>query len=174
MRGRDGRPHAQRSGEDFFKRMRAQLPKKPKPRFLKAYDDLDRYKVLKEQKLAKQREKHESELFKNCVFHILGFVGRGENSRFAMSKLIEKHGGCTTFVITASTTHVITRSLCHRRSELLSRWVESKKLTIVLPEYVEKCVEAGKLLAPEQFAPDIALLSKRGTIEAFFAKDEQK
>lgn len=174
MRGRDGRPHAQRTGEEFFRRMRQYYQKRPAPGGLKPFDDLDRYKKLEEDKLARQKAKCESNIFKHCVFHILGFVGRGEHSRFAMSKMIENHGGCTCFVITASTTHVVTRSLCQRRTELLARWVESRKLILVLPEYIRACVEARKLLPPEKFAPETALLSRKTTIESFFgsAKNE--
>ena len=40
-------------------------------------------------------EKPETTIFQNCVFYVLGFIGRGDDSRFQLAKEIEKNDNIT-------------------------------------------------------------------------------
>ena len=97
-------------------------------------------------KLRNQMVPAQSHLFDKCVFFILGFVGRGEESRYAMSKLIEKNGGRTVLMISAQVTHVVADHLCQSKRNQLDKAIEKRKVLVVKPDYVFKCVEQQKLL----------------------------
>lgn len=178
MRGRDGRPHAQRSGEAFFQcQSKPSASSKRGLQTMKSRDDFEDYFALQQKKLEAQMEKAVSTIFKGCVFYILGFVGSGDDSRYSLTKLIERNGGRATLMLTGSTTHVATKSLCHRRQELLEKAVTARRLVLIEPKYIRDCVDAGKLLDPAGFAPAGAgKLSRGGGIEAFFkpSTDENK
>lgn len=167
MRGRDGRPHAQRTGEEFFKRQSIRSHRASKPvNALKDRDDMETYYINQQKKLELQMEKAETSIFRNCVFYVLGFVGRGSESRYNLSKIIEKNGGRTVFMMTPSTTHIITRNICHRRQQNLEKSIANHKITIVVPEYIDACVKAGRLLAPDKFSCNKP--NKSPGIDSFF------
>jgi hypothetical protein len=111
-----------------------------------------------------QMEKAETKLFSRCVFYILGFCGRGKESRFNMVKVIEKNGGRAVLFMNGQVTHVVTRGVCHRKKAMLEESVESRKLVIVAPEWVEECVKAQRLLAVDRFQ---SVTWKKNSIENY-------
>jgi hypothetical protein len=157
MRGRDGRPHAQRTGESFYQKKQQQPPPKPKPkdepfwRVAQKSPQMEEFFRMQGQKQERQVAKAETQIFRNCVFYFLGFTGRGKDSRYNMVHVIERNGGRSVMMLTGQVTHVLTRGVCHRRKQLLARWVESHKIAVVLPEYVEQCIRAGHLLPADNF-----------------------
>jgi hypothetical protein len=155
MRGRDGRPHAQRTGESFYKKKQQDPPPKPKhnPLWRLAQQTLkiDEFYRMQGHKLEGQAAKAETQIFRNCVFYFLGFTGRGKDSRYNMVHVIERNGGRSVMMLTGQVTHVLTRGVCHRKKQILAPWVENHKIAVVLPEYVEQCVHAGHLLPVDNF-----------------------
>lgn len=129
---------------------------------------MEDYWYLREKKLTAQAEKAETTIFNSCVFYILGFVGRGEDSRLRLSKEIERNGGKTTLVITSHTTHVISRNLCHSKRTNLDKSIEKRNLIIVAPEYIGECINQGRLVDP---APFITVKPKTKPITNFFPKE---
>lgn len=113
--------------------------------------DHEKYYILKDQKLEAQAAKAETTLFKGLTFYILGYVGRGEESRYSISKQIERNGGRTCMMIDSHTTHVVAKNLCHSKRKQLDKAIEKRKILVVIPEYVEKCIEQQKLLEPTPF-----------------------
>ena len=111
-------------------------------------EEFGNYWENRSNKLSNQRVPAQSHLFDKCVFFILGFVGRGEESRYAMSKLIEKNGGRTVLMISAQVTHVVADHLCQSKRNQLDKAIEKRKVLVVKPDYVFKCVEQQKLLDP--------------------------
>ena len=132
---------------------------------VKTYDE---YWNLRIQKMTKQMEKPETTIFQNCVFYVLGFIGRGDDSRFRLAKEIEKNGGRTTLMITSHTTHVISTHLCHSKRKMLDNAIEKRKLFVVSPNYIKECIKAGKLLEPDPF---ITARQKSRTINSFFPSE---
>ena len=114
-------------------------------------DSFLEYWDLREQKLEKQREIAESHVFDGCVFYILGYVGRGDDSRFSMNKLIEKNGGKSVIMITSQVTHVVTRNLCQSKRKMLDQQIEKRKIAVVSPEYIHDCIKDQKLLDPTPY-----------------------
>jgi hypothetical protein len=71
MRGRDGRPHSQRTGESFYKN------KTPASKALSRNAKFPEIEVLYREQTRKQElqgEKARTKLFNGCVFYILGFA----------------------------------------------------------------------------------------------------
>lgn len=115
------------------------------------FEGIDDYWKLREEKLEKQAQKPETDIFKNCVFYILGYVGRGEKSRHLLAKRIEKNGGRNTFIYTSSVTHIITNNLCKRKRVILDKDIENRKVFVVKPCFIDECIKEGKLLSPDKF-----------------------
>jgi len=117
----------------------------------KIVNDEEDYWRSRELKLIDQMEKPMTQLFKNCVFYILGFVGRGSESRLSLSKTIERNGGRATLAITGQVTHVVATNLCHSKKKQLFKAINKRKMVIVNPEYVFECVKQGKMIDPTQY-----------------------
>ena len=120
----------------------------------KVYRNLEEFGDYWENRSRKLREQAvpaQSHLFDKCVFFILGFVGRGEESRYAMTKMIEKNGGRTVLMISAQVTHVVADHLCQSKRNQLDKAIEKRKIVVVKPEYVFKCVNEQKLLDPTPY-----------------------
>lgn len=133
----------------------------------KDLDDVANYYHHRSEKLENQMVPAETKLFKDCVFFILGYVGRGESSRYAMTKLIEKNGGRTVMMVCAAVTHVIAEHLCHSKRNQLDKSIEKRKVVVVRPEFVFDCVAQQKLLDP---SPYFSSKQKAATIDKFLEK----
>ena len=131
-------------------------------------DSFLEYWDLRERKLENQREKAESHVFAGCVFYILGYVGRGDDSRFSINKLIEKNGGKSVIMITSQVTHIVTRNLCQRKRKMLDKQIEQRKVLVVSPEYIHDCIENQNLLDP---TPYLTSKQKATLITNYFHKD---
>ncbi|KAK8883773.1 hypothetical protein M9Y10_042872 [Tritrichomonas musculus] len=112
---------------------------------------IENYWETREKKLEAQMQKAETSIFKNCVFYILGYVGRGEGSRYRLSKIIEQNGGRNEIMVTSRTTHIISRSICHSKRHNLDKSIERRHVVIVGPEYIFECIKQGKLIEPTPF-----------------------
>lgn len=99
-----------------------------------------------------------SAIFSKCVFFILGFTGRGSDSRLQLVRDIERNGGSSVLFMCGSVTHVVTRHLCARKKKQLEKDMKNRRLYIVTPEYIKDCAAAGKRLHEE----------------AYFLQDQQK
>ena len=109
------------------------------------------YYVNRDKKLQNQAVPAQSHLFDKCVFYILGYVGRGDESRYKFYKMIEKNGGKIVLVITSHVTHVIADHLCQSKRNQLDKAIEKRQLVVVKPEYIYKCVEEQKMLDPTPY-----------------------
>ena len=109
------------------------------------------YYENRDRKLKEQAVPAQSHLFDKCVFYILGYVGRGDESRYRFYKLIEKNGGKIVLVITSHVTHVIADHLCQSKRNQLDKAIEQRQLVVVRPEYIYKCIEEQKMLDPTPF-----------------------
>jgi hypothetical protein len=173
MRGRDGRPHAQKTGEFLFAKKKIPPTPKSKPtesfwRIAQRQPGVSEFINRQKKKTEAQREKSETTIFKSCVFYFLGFIGRGQFSRYNMGKVIEKNGGRSVLFLTGQVTHVLTRSVCHRKKQILLPWVQERKVAVVVPEFVGECIKAGKLLPADNFA---AVQWEKNGIERYFRKE---
>ena len=110
---------------------------------LKGLDEFGDYWKNRAEKQEKQMEQAQSRLFDRCVFFILGYIGRGEDSRYNLTKQIEKNGGRTVVCICGQVTHVVATHICHSKRSQINQWIENRKLCVVKPEYVSDCI-SGK------------------------------
>lgn len=131
----------------------------------KDLDDVSNYYHQRSKKLDTQMAPAETNLFKDCVFFILGYVGRGESSRYAMTKLIEKNGGRTVMMVCASVTHVIAEHICHSKRNQLDKAIEKRKVVVVRPDFIFDCVAKQQILDP---SPYFSSKQKAATITQFF------
>jgi hypothetical protein len=173
MRGRDGRPHPQKTGEFLFAKKPNPPPKPPPPeafwRIAQRQPDVSDFIAIQARKHEAQAEKPQTSIFKSCVFYFLGFTGRGKDSRYNTVRVIERNGGRSVMFLTGQVTHVLTRGVCHRKKQMLAPWVEGRKMAVVVPEFVEECIRAGKLLPADNFA---AVQWERHGITKYFVKEE--
>jgi hypothetical protein len=175
MRGRDGRPHPQKTGEFLFKRKKPAPPAKlndPQSfwRIAQRPQDASEFFENQRKKHKAQAETPETSIFKSCVFYFLGFTGRGKDSRYNMNKVIEQNGGRSAMFLTGQVTHVLTRGVCHRKKEMLEPWVEGRKISVVSPDFVDRCIQAGKLLPADRF-PSVQWGTNR--LEAYCAHEAE-
>jgi hypothetical protein len=172
MAERDGRPHPQRGGESFFFHSQqsmakpARTPAEPYWRSVQHVPEYEDYVVEQERKQLEQAEPAISSLFGGCVFYFLGFTGRGKDSRYNMGKVIERHGGRCVIIMSGQVTHILAQNVCHRRKQLLDDAIQRQKIAVVRPEYIDACVQAGRLLPPQEFA---TMKSKSPQIMNYFA-----
>jgi hypothetical protein len=174
MRGRDGRPHPQKTGEFLYAKKHHPPPKR-KPsdsfwRIAQRQPAVSEFIAMQKKKAEAQVEKSQTNIFKSCVFYFLGFTGRGKDSRYNMGKLIEKNGGRSVMFLTGQVTHVLTRGVCHRKKQMLQPWVEGRKMAVVIPEFVEECIKAGKLLPADNYAA--VQWAKTGILRYFSQEQE--
>jgi hypothetical protein len=157
MRGRDGRPHPQRTGESFFLKAhqwQTKPVKKPTEsywRIVQRAPDIGEYIEAQERKQREQAETAVSSLFKGCVFYFLGFTGRGKDSRYNMGKIIERHGGRCVIMMSGQVTHVLAQNVCHRKKQILEDAIERQRVVVVRPGYVDACVQAGRMVSTQEF-----------------------
>ena len=107
----------------------------------------------------------QSHLFNNCVFFILGFVGRGDVSRLSLTRLIEKNGGRTVIGICSQVTHVVADHICKSRRNQLEDAIEKGRITVVKPEFVLKCVEEQRIV---DSTPYLSSRMSNKTIDSMF------
>lgn len=131
--------------------------------------EMDDYWERRTMKLANQAEKAETNLFRGLVFYILGFNGRGEDSRYHMTKVIERNGGRTCMMISSHTTHVIARSICHSKRTMLDKAIEKRKIFVVSQDFLFDCIKQNRILDPE---PYMTSKQKAKTITSFFPQDK--
>jgi hypothetical protein len=167
MRGRDGRPHAQRTGESFYTAKPSPTKRPKRDKKLQEIEDFYRNQMRKQEL---QAENAQSKLFSKFVFYILGYCGRGKDSRFNMVKEIERNGGRTVLFMNGQVTHVITRGVCHRKMEMLEAPFESRKLVIVSPEWITDCVKKQKVLSVEKYR---SVTWKKNGIENYCLREDE-
>lgn len=137
----------------------------------KEVDSIESYWETREKKLKAQMQVAETSIFKNCVFYILGYVGRGEESRYRLSKIIEKNGGRNEIMVTSRTTHIISRAICHSKRHNLDKAIERRSIIIVEPNYIFECIKQGKLIEPTPF---ITVKQKAPLITNFFSSEKNE
>lgn len=135
----------------------------------KEAETIEDYWKTREKKLEDQMQIAETSIFKNCVFYILGYVGRGDESRYRLSKIIEKNGGRNEIMVTSRTTHVISRDLCHSKRHNLEKSIERRNIIVVGPNYIFECIKQGKLIEPTPF---ITVKQKSPLITNFFQQNK--
>lgn len=131
---------------------------------------IENYWKSREKKLEAQMQKAETSIFRNCVFFILGYVGRGDESRYRLSKIIEQNGGRNDIMVTSRTTHIISRDICHSKRRVLDKSIERRNIIIVGPNYIFECIKQGKLIEPTPF---ITVKQKAPLITNFFSANEK-
>jgi hypothetical protein len=127
-----------------------------------AYGNYWRNRMMKTESQAVPAQ---SRLFNDCVFFILGFVGRGKESRLSLTKLIEKNGGRTVIGICSQVTHVITDHICKSRRNQLDAAIEKGRIAVVKPEFVLKCVEEQRIV---DATPYLSSRPSSRTIDSMF------
>lgn len=118
-----------------------------------AFGDFRTYMAAKQTKLQNQakvalqaNDEDVIPVFKGCVMYINGYTGQYSSEQ--LQRLIIKHGGVHVNHMwggKTTVTHIIASNLTSRKREQLSQY------RVVKPEWLTKCVEAGRLLGWQEY-----------------------
>lgn len=125
--------------------------------------------IIRQERQDKKEESLEkSEIFKGCVIYINGYTGP-KYSVEQLQRLIILHGGIYVqhMYTKTSVTHVIATTLTSRKKEQLAEY------KVVVPEWIDKCLEAGKLVPWQDYrtVPEMLPRGQTKLINTFQKKD---
>lgn len=100
--------------------------------------------ILRQQQESKPSESESSsnkDVFKGCIIYINGYTGI-KHSTEELQRMIISHGGIYVQHMTGKTsvTHIVATTLTSRKKEQFANYI------VVVPEWIEQCIETGKLL----------------------------